>query len=576
WLWDFDDPYASTIEKTSSLQSPVHTYLKAGKFYPKLTASNSQGSNIKVYSDGVYIRHTRPTAAFSASPTTGYAPFSVNFTDQSIGQALTAWEWNFGDGGLSDIQSPVYTFNKPGNWSVTFRSYNDGGWSDPIIKENLITVIVTPVTAGFVGSPVSGSSPLTVSFTDQSMGNPTNWSWDFGDSTTPSTLQSPQHIYLNEGNYTVKLTASKVVEGITYSNVITKENYIHAGFAIQPAFTGTPTSGLTPLPVQFTDQSTGSPTSWFWDFGDGQYSSVQNPSHTYISTGSFPVTLTISKLGLSQSLSKPAYIQVGVSPFNADFEADQTVGLKPLTVDFTDETTGSPLPTQWTWSFGDGGSSIAQNPTHIYTQAGSYTVTLTARNEGQTSTKEKQNYITVTSEPTPPPVDPSKIELKTGWNFVSTPKTLASGSNTGMIFSGVNMGGRSAWIWDGSMSPPQWVPVISTTPIRPLWGIWIYSTSSTVVNLNFDPASQSLPPLRNLPAGWNGIGFTGVTQQPARNTYLSVKPNWTTSMGFNAATQKYDPTIFNGDPQTEFTLQYPTKGYWLYMMTPGNLSAIGV
>ena len=46
-------------------------------------------------------------------------------------------------------------------------------------------------------------------------------------------------------------------------------------------------------------------------------------------------------------------------------------------------------------------------------------------------------------------------------------------------------------------------------------------------------------------------------------------------MGFNAVTQKYDPTIFNGDPQTEFTVLYPTKGYWLYMMTPGNLAAIG-
>ncbi len=202
---------------------------------------------------------------------------------------------------------------------------------------------------------------------------------------------------------------------------------------------------------------------------------------------------------------------------------------------------------------------------------------LTASKLGVSNSLPVPNYIVasgVTPTPTPTPVPYDRITLSPGWNFVSTPKLLASGYNTGSIFSEVNMGGRSAWIWDGSKTPPQWVPVISTTPIQPLYGIWIYSVSSTVVNLNFDTNLNS-PPTRSLPAGWNSIGFTGVTQQPARNTYLSVKPNWTTSMGFNAVTQKYDPTIFNGDPQTEFTVLYPTKGYWLYMMTPGNLAAIG-
>ena len=137
---------------------------------------------------------------------------------------------------------------------------------------------------------------------------------------------------------------------------------------------------------------------------------------------------------------------------------------------------------------------------------------------------------TTTPTPTPTPVPYDRITLSPGWNFVSTPKLLASGYNTGAIFSNVDMGGRSAWIWDGSKTPPQWVPVISTTPVQPLYGIWIYSVSNTVVNLNFDTNLNS-PPTRSLPAGWNSIGFTGVTQQPARNTYLSVKPNWTTLDG---------------------------------------------
>ena len=365
------------------------------------------------------------------------------------------------------------------------------GIDDIYLQLNFTVKDANAPAADFAGSPVNGSSPLTVSYTDDSLGNPTSWSWDFGDSTTPSTEQNPTHTYLNEGDYTVKLTASKVVNGLTVSDSMTKEKYIHVG----------------------------------------------------------PVSL------------------------QANFVADQTIGLRPLTVKFTDLTIGS--PTQWNWNFGDGGFAIEQNPVHTYKDAATYTVTLSDRNADQTSSLTKPNYITVTAEPTPPPVDPSVIVLKPGWNFVSTPKTLAAGSNTGAIFSNVDMGGRSAWIWNGAMVPPQWVPVISTTPIQPLWGIWIYSVSNNVVNLNFDTTNPMLiPPPRGLPAGWNSIGFTGANQQTARNTYLSVKPNWTTSMGFNATAQKYDQTIFNGDP-TELRPLYPTQGYWLYMITPGNLAAIG-
>jgi len=167
------------------------------------------------------------------------------------------------------------------------------------------------------------------------------------------------------------------------------------------------------------------------------------------------------------------------------------------------------------------------------------------------------------------------ISLKEGWNFVSTPKMLASGSNTGAIFSNVNMGGHSAWMWDGAQSPPKWVAILATTPIQPLYGYWIYSVSDTAVNLNFDTTNPMfIPAPRNLPAGWNSIGFTGLYPTSARNTFLAVQPEWVNSMGFDAITQSYEPAIFNGDSGESTTL-YPTKGYWLYMRSPGNLAAIG-
>jgi hypothetical protein len=169
----------------------------------------------------------------------------------------------------------------------------------------------------------------------------------------------------------------------------------------------------------------------------------------------------------------------------------------------------------------------------------------------------------------------TNISLKAGWNFVSTPKILATGYNTGAIFSNVNMGGHSAFMWDGSQTPPRWVTVQATTPIQPLYGIWVYSVSDTEVPLNFDTTNPMyIPAARSLPEGWSTVGFTGLYETSARNTYLSVQPNWVNSMGFNAVTQSYEPAIFNGD-SSESTILYPTRGYWLYMRSPGNLAAIG-
>jgi hypothetical protein len=172
---------------------------------------------------------------------------------------------------------------------------------------------------------------------------------------------------------------------------------------------------------------------------------------------------------------------------------------------------------------------------------------------------------------------PSNLEvpLYPGWNFISTPKTLASGYNTGSIFANVDMGGHSAYMWDGSPSPGHWNTLQANTPILPLYGVWVYSTSNAVVNLNFDTTNPtSIPAPRSLPEGWNTIGFTGLNPTSARNTYLSVQPSWVNSMGFNANTQSYESTIFNGD-SSESTLLFPTKGYWLYMRSPGSLTAIG-
>jgi len=241
--------------------------------------------------------------------------------------------------------------------------------------------------ANFTSNLTSGYAPFNVQFTDKSTNSPTSWKWTFGDSTT-STVKNPTHTYAKAGNYTVTLTATNTAG----SNTATKTAFIKVATPTPSkpvaAFTASPTSGTNPLKVQFTDQSTNNPTSWKWDFGDGSATSTtHNPLHTYIKAGSHTVTLTATN-------TKTAYIKVTapVKPVAA-FTASPTSGTKPLKVQFTDKSTGSPI--SWKWDFGDGTTSTTHNPLHTYIKKGKLTVTLTVKNSAGTSTKTIKSYITV-------------------------------------------------------------------------------------------------------------------------------------------------------------------------------------
>jgi PKD repeat protein len=249
------------------------------------------------------------TADFSADQTTGCAALTVNFTDLSTGSGIDGWSWDFGDGvGTSSAQNPSYTYNNAGTYTVTLTvSSSSQGCDATEIKTDYITVNATPV-ADFVGSPLTGTEPLTVDFTDLST-DATSWDWDFGDGVGTSTQQNPSYTYNNAGTYTVTLTATNACG----SDVEQKVDYITVDPCVAPVadFSGTPTTGEAPLDVTFTDLSTGNPTSWDWDFGDGSpHSSLQNPAHTYSAAGDYTVTLTATNACGSDDEIKVDYIHV--------------------------------------------------------------------------------------------------------------------------------------------------------------------------------------------------------------------------------------------------------------------------
>ncbi|MBN1480664.1 choice-of-anchor D domain-containing protein, partial [candidate division KSB1 bacterium] len=373
---------------TSTAQNPSHTYTTEGTYTVALTVTGPGGSDTETKTDYITVTVDAPVADFSGTPTSGLKPLDVDFTDASTGE-ITSWSWNFGDGGSSSAQNPSHTYANAGTYTVALTVTGPGG-SDTETKVDYITVQEPAPVADFSGTPTSGDKPLDVDFVDLSTGAVTSWSWNFGDGGT-STEQNPSHTYTGAGTYTVYLT----VTGPGGSDTETKEEYITV---TEPApvadFAGDPLTGNKPLNVQFTDLSTGTVTSWSWTFGDGGTSTEQNPSHTYTTEGNYTVTLTVAGPGGEDSETKENYITVTVSAPVAAFSGDPLSGQKPLNVQFTDASTGE--ITSWAWTFGDGGTSTAQNPSHSYTAAGTYTVALTVTGPGGSDTETKENYITVT------------------------------------------------------------------------------------------------------------------------------------------------------------------------------------
>jgi len=163
-------------------------------------------------------------------------------------------------------------------------------------------------------------------------------------------------------------------------------------------FEGSPLSGDAPLTVNFTDLSTQSPTSWSWTFGDGGTSGAQHPSHEYTVANTYTVSLEACNAQGCDTETKTDYITVtSPQPPVADFSGNPLSGYAPLTVYFTDQSTNT--PTSWSWTFGDSGTSSAENPSHEYTAVNTYDVSLTATNAQGQDTETKLDYITVSEAP---------------------------------------------------------------------------------------------------------------------------------------------------------------------------------
>lgn len=399
-----------------------------------------------------------PTADFTGSPTSGFAPLTVNFTDQSIN--ATSWSWDFGDSTTATDENPTHQYTAIGTYTVTLTATNAYG-SDTEIKTNYITVSTLQAPgAGFSASSTSIYAGQSVTFTDESTNYPDSWSWTFAGGTPgTSSDQNPTVTYNTAGTYTVTLVAGNAAG----SDTETKTNYITvtdaplvycdsqgnnysyewiagvevgsmnntsgaAGYTDFTSITCALTEGGT-FNVTLTPDFASTIYTEYWkiwiDYNiDGDFDDAGEEVFSDVGTsavsGSFTVPTGVTGTtrmrvsmkwdAVQTSCEAFSYGEVedytvtitggGVQPPVADFSANSTNINEGDSVNFTDLSTNS--PTSWSWTFAGGtpGTSTDQNPTVTYSTAGTYAVTLTASNSGGSDVETKTGYITVNSQGT--------------------------------------------------------------------------------------------------------------------------------------------------------------------------------
>ena len=385
YLWDFGD------SQTSTAPSPVtHTYASSGTFQVKLTVTTNQGCT-KDTTKAVVV-YGKPNAAFTTSGAScagDSIAFSAVTSTTSHGY-IVRYIWDFND--LTAIQSSTvptikHKFVNGGTYNVKLTIKT----SDSCSAEKINPVVVHEVPmAAFQYPPVICAKSST-QFTDISQGGGsatlTNWTWTFGDpgsgANNSSNLQNPLHIFTVGGNDTVKLIVANAYGcRDTVFHVVTVHDVPHAEFNADTACIGSPT--------QFTDASTtptpGSVTAWLWNFGDPasgtlNTSTLQNPTHTYNTQGSYTVNLMVTN---NNTCTKDTSIVIVVNP-KPTAMFNYTAACIGDSTQFTDLSIspGSQIQS-WYWDFGCGTpatcNATIQNPKWMYSTPGTYNVKLRVTN----------------------------------------------------------------------------------------------------------------------------------------------------------------------------------------------------
>ncbi len=366
WNWDFGDG------TTSTQPNPVHYYAQNGLYHISLTITTNSGCT-STFLDAIPITCHSCHAGFD---TTRAACNVFTFTDTSITQQnILGWDWDFGDGFTSTQQNPVHTYNFVGTYTAKLRIFTMDNCVDSVMHDITITCVqpcladfnytINSCTANFTDNSISGNSTIAYR------------KWNFGDGNTLYTTSNttPQHTYTANGNYTIclEITGADSCKNTQCQTIsLNCIPFCTAGYLTN--------TNNCPAIDFFSNSSVsfGTINSWKWYFGDGDSSSLENPSHTYQANGAYNVTLIIgSTSGCADTITSTEQINCIVPPTcTAAFAIDSS---NCPTFTFSDLSVASPSGNNIIgrlWKLGDGTVLSDSSFSHTYNYNGVYPIEL--------------------------------------------------------------------------------------------------------------------------------------------------------------------------------------------------------
>lgn len=374
YLWNFGDG------TTSTQLNPSHNYTSTGSYTVQLIVTNSSGCKDTIIKPNAVTIGNVHTMFSAPDSVCGGANVTFNNTSSPVPASTL---WNFGDGTTSTVFSPVKVYTVPGNYVIKLVN-NFGACVDSMTRNIIVSPFPTVIFS--TADTVACNAPFTVRFTNNSTGA-LSYQWYFGDGSS-STQINPVHTYTALGNYSVRLICTNI---FGCSNSITKQDYIKIQLPVA-SILNLPQRGCAPFSWTFTSAVTAPEptTGYIWNFGDGTTSTLPNPTHVF-GPGTYNIQLIITTAsGCTDTTIFTNGIRAGVKP-HANFSATPLDVCAYLPVNFTDLSTGN--VDEWLWDFGDGSTSTSQNPTHIYTDTGYFSIQLIVWNNGCPDTLKLIDYV---------------------------------------------------------------------------------------------------------------------------------------------------------------------------------------
>ena len=329
--------------------------------------------------------------------TSAFVDCHVQFTGTTDLSSSLQWLWDFGDGTTGTGQVINHSYRQIGTYTVTLKGIPLGNCASSDTFSVSHQVIINTIFA--VDFNKTGNCFGDIySFTDNTVltiGNITGYAWDFGDGSPGVNTQNSTHVYSAPGSYNVKLVVSS--SGICRADSIIKTVFIDT----KPTAIFSPVNGCINVPRSFTDASinnVGGIGTWQWNFGDGGTSILQNPNYAYANTGPYTARLTVQSLHgcASDEVTHPVTIfDKPVADYTVSFPC---INQGTVFTDISAPDNGNIIG--WQWNFGDGGTSVLQNPLHIYNNNINYTTKLKVQSQYGCISEEKiipVNIIKITA-----------------------------------------------------------------------------------------------------------------------------------------------------------------------------------